>query len=268
MKNSRLRFLVLVVLVALVALSAACGQSNTTEEAKVLTVGTDAAYAPFEYLENGVIVGFDIDLLAAIMEEAGLEYEVKNLGWDPMLESVRSNNVDLGISAVTINDVRKETYDFSNPYFESTNMILVKEDSDIKNALDLIGKRVGVQNGTTGAEAVESILGANQAGIAKYENNVLAIMELKGGNVDAVVADNTVIIEYVQNNPNDKFVAIGDAENFEAELYGLIFPKGSEYTEKINAALKTVIENGKYAEIYEKWFEATPDVDFLLNAAE
>lgn len=268
MKKITLKILVLATIVALVALSAACGQDTTTGEGKKLTVGTDAAYAPFESLKDGVIVGFDIDLLDAVMKEAGIDYEVKNLGWDPMLESVRSSNVDLGISAVTINDDRKQTYDFSNPYFESTNMILVKEGSDIKNALDLKDKKVGVQNGTTGAEAVESILGANHEGIAKYENNVLAIMELKGGNVDAVVADNTVIIEYVQNNPNDKFVAIGDSENFEAELYGLIFPKGSEHRGKINAALKTVIENGTYAEIYEEWFEATPDVDFLLKNAE
>lgn len=268
MKKITLKILVLATIVALVALSAACGQDTTTGEGKKLTVGTDAAYAPFEYLENGVIVGFDIDLLAAIMEEAGLDYEVKNLGWDPLFESIRGKSADLGISAVTINDDRKQTYDFSNPYFESTNMILVNEGSDITNALDLKGKRVGVQNGTTGAEAVEKILGANHEDIAKFENNVLAIMELKGGNVDAVVADNTVIIEYVQNNPNENFKAIGDAENFEAELYGLIFPKGSEQREKINVALKTVIENGTYAEIYEKWFEATPDVDFLLKVAE
>jgi glutamine transport system substrate-binding protein len=254
--------LLVLTVITLMLFSAACGGAT----GETLLVGTDAAYAPFEYLDKGEIVGFDIDLLAAVMEEAGLDYEVNNLGWDPMLESVRTGNVHLGISAVTINDTRKETYDFSRPYFESINMILIKEDSDIKNAQELVGKRVGVQNGTTGAEAVEKILGANHPDIAKYDSNVLAIMALKSGEVDAVVADNTVVLEYVENNPNEKVKAVSDTENFDAELYGLIFPKGSEHVDEINAALKTVIENGTYAEIYKKWFEATPDVDVLLNA--
>jgi glutamine transport system substrate-binding protein len=260
LKNLKINGLLVLTVIALMLFSTACGKQEG------LLVGTDAAYAPFEYLDKGEIVGFDIDLLAAIMEEAGLEYEVKNLGWDPLFETVRGNNADLGISAITINEDRKKTFDFSRPYFESTNMILVPEGSDIKNAKDLEGKKVGVQNGTTGASAVEGLLGENHPNIAKYENNVLAIMALKSGEVDAVVADNTVIIEYVENNPNEKFVAVGDTENFDAELYGLMFPKGSELTGKINTALKTVIENGTYAEIYKKWFDATPNVDVLLNA--
>jgi glutamine transport system substrate-binding protein len=268
LKNAKIKGLLVLSFIVLILFSAACGNQDgaTGDTDKTLLVGTDAAYAPFEYLDKGEIVGFDIDLLAAIMEEAGLNYEVNNLGWDPLFETVRGNNADLGISAITINEDRKKTFDFSRPYFESTNMILIPEGSDIKNAKDLEGKKVGVQNGTTGASAVEKLLGENHPDIAKYENNVLAIMALKSGEVDAVVADNTVVIEYVENNPNENFVALSDTENFEAELYGLMFPKGSELTGEINTALKTVIENGTYAEIYKKWFDATPDVDVLLNA--
>jgi glutamine transport system substrate-binding protein len=263
LKKLNSKGLLILAVVALMIIASACGTSGSGEK---LIVGTDAAYAPFEYLEEGKIVGFDIDLLDAVMKEAGYDYEVKNLGWEPLFETLRGENADLGISAITINDERKQSFDFSRPYFESTNMILVPEGSHIKNANDLVGVRIGVQNGTTGAAAVEKLLGENHPDISKYENNVLAIMALKSGEVSAVVADNTVVEEYVENNPNDKFIAISDTENFEAELYGLMFPKGSELREEINAALKTVIENGTYAEIFKEWFGSTPDVDVLLNA--
>jgi glutamine transport system substrate-binding protein len=263
LKNLKVKGLLILIVVALMIITSACGTSGSGEK---LLVGTDAAYAPFEYLEEGKIVGFDIDVLEAVMKEAGYDYEVKNLGWEPLFETLRGGNADLGISAITINDERKATFDFSRPYFESANMILVPEGSDIKTAKDLVGKKVGVQNGTTGAAAVEKLLGENHPDIAKYENNVLAIMSLKSGEVDAVVADNTVVEEYVENNPDDNFIAISDTENFEAELYGLMFPQDSELREEINEALKTVIENGTYAKIYKEWFGSTPDVDVLLNA--
>jgi len=131
-------------------------------EMKKLVVGTDAAFAPFEFMDNGQIVGFDIDLLAAVMAEAGFEYEVNNVGWDPLFASIQGKNIDLAVSAITINDERKETYDFSIPYFESTHMIVFKEGLEINDANDIIGKRIGVQNGTTGQSAAERIIEKNK----------------------------------------------------------------------------------------------------------
>ncbi|GGK28609.1 basic amino acid ABC transporter substrate-binding protein [Caldalkalibacillus thermarum] len=245
------------------------GENNSETEAagkQKLIVGTEASFAPFEFLDKGEIVGFDIDLLAAVMEEAGFEHEVRNLGWDPLFVAVQNGEVDLAISGITITDDRLESYDFTRPYYESTHMILVPEGSDIKSATDLVGKKVGVQNGTTGQFAVEKILGENHPDILKYESSAVAIMALKNGDVEAVVTDNAVVNEYLKNNPNDNLVGLEDPENFESEFYGIMFPKGSELTEIFNEALTTVIENGTYAEIYEKWFGTTPDVETLLNA--
>lgn len=137
-------------------------------------------------------------------------------------------------SGITINDKRKQTYDFSiPPYFESTYMIMVKENSPIKNALDLKGKTIGVQNGTTGQAAVEKLLGKENKNIKKFENTVVAIMDLFNGGVEAVVTDNAVASEYVKNNPDKKIKTIADPEHFESEFYGLMFPKGSDLKPKV-----------------------------------
>jgi glutamine transport system substrate-binding protein len=241
---------------------AACGSTGSGSDAEKLTVGTDAAYAPFESLEGEKIVGFDVDLLDAVMKEAGFEYEMKNTGWEPLFIALKNKEVDAGISAITINDDRKKTYDFSSPYFESINMILAKEGTSIKSAKDLEGKKVSVQNGTTGQEALEKMFGKSE-NIKKFENNTLAIQALLNGEVEAVVADNAVVQEYAKNNPDKKLVTINDQENFESEFYGIIFPKDGEHQEEINKALKKVIEDGKYAEIYKEWFGEEPNVDAL-----
>ncbi|WP_318509652.1 basic amino acid ABC transporter substrate-binding protein [Bacillus sp. T3] len=249
----------------------ACGTSddakedgNDSKEAKkTLRVVTDAAYAPFEYMDKGEIVGFDVDFISAVAKEAGYEINIENVGWDPIFVEIEGKSADLAVSSVTINDERKQSYDFSVPYFLSTNKILVKEGSDIKGAEDLKDKVVAVQNGTTGQEAAEAILGKNNTNLKKFENNVLAIQELLAGGADAVVADNTVVEEYAKNNPDQKLVVIEDEDAFASEFYGILFPKGSDLKAEFDKALNTILDNGTYAKIYKKWFGSEPDVEEL-----
>lgn len=255
--------------ISLMIFTAACG-NNTSQNVdasdkkeKVLLVGTDAVTPPFVYMDKGEIIGFDVDLISAILEEAGYKYKVENVGWDPLFALVENGEVDIGITSITITDDRKQSYDFADPYFESKLMILAKEGTDIKNALDLKDRKVGVQNATTGQIALEKIVGENNPNISKYETLGVAFLALKNGDIEAVITDNTVANEYVKNNPNDKFVAISDDENFEPEYYGILFKKGSNLSGDINKALKTVIDNGNYSSIYEKWFGATPDIGIL-----
>jgi glutamine transport system substrate-binding protein len=260
----------LVLLFSLTLIVSACGTSSEKNEnagngagegKKTLRVVTDAAYAPFEYMDKGEIVGFDIDFINAVAKEAGLEIEVANVGWDPMFVEVEGKKADIGVAAITINEDRKQSYDFSVPYFLSTNKILVPEGSDIKSAEDLKDKVVAVQNGTTGQEAAEGIIGKNSPNIKKFENNNLAIMELKSGGADAFVADYTVVEEYAKNNPKDKLIVIEDTESFESEYMGVMFPKGSELKDDFDKAINTVIDNGTYAKIYKEWFGIDPDLE-------
>ncbi len=267
------KFMIMVVLLfSLTLMLSACGSSKNNAEDKgngsqdknkTLRVVTAAEYAPFEYMDKGEIVGFDVDLVNAVAKEAGYQVKVDNVGWDPIFVEIKGKRADLAASAITINDDRKQSYDFTSPYFLSTNMIMVQEGSDIKTAADLKDKKVAVQNGTTGQDAVEGMFGKKNENIKKFENIPLAIMELKNGGVDAVVADNTVVEEYVKNNPKDKLVVIEDESAFEAEYYGYLLPKGSKLKADMDTALKTVIENGTYTKIYKQWFGVEPNLEKL-----
>ncbi|MGN8645997.1 basic amino acid ABC transporter substrate-binding protein [Gracilibacillus sp. HCP3S3_G5_1] len=258
--------------VLLLAILVACGTDEGSDQAEgtdasadkpTLSVVTEAGFMPFSYLDKGEVVGFDMDLLAAVMEEAGYDYELDNVGWDAMLISVEEGNADLAIAGITVNEDRKQTYDFSTPYFESTHKIVFREGEGITSGEDIKDIKVGVQSGTTGAEAVEKILGQNHENISKYDSNTLALMSLQSGDVDAVVTDNVVADEYAANNPEANIEMITDPDTFESEFYGIMFPKGSEIQEDIDAALQAVIDNGTYTEIYEEWFGAEPNLEAL-----
>lgn len=250
---------------------AACGQSATNgngdgddkKDRKVLRVVTDAQYAPFEYMDGDKIVGFDIDVVKAVAEEAGYELEVEHVGWDPVFIEIEGKTADLAVSSISIRPDRLEDYDFSYAYFESTNKILVPEDSDIASAEDLKDKVVAVQNGTTGMTAAEKLLGTNSSNLKKFDSNVLAIQELIAGGADAVVADNGVVEEYAKNNPDQKLKVVADDDAFEDEYYGIMFPKGSEIVDDFKVALNKILDNGKYSEIYKKWFGIEPNIDNL-----
>ncbi|MDQ0200540.1 basic amino acid ABC transporter substrate-binding protein [Neobacillus ginsengisoli] len=253
---------------SLLFILAACGTSQTSgstksDAKKTLRVVTDAAYAPFEYQDKGEVVGFDIDFIKAVAKEAGYNVKVDNVGWDPLFVEIKGKTADIGLSAITINDERKQTYDFSTPYFLSKNEILVPKNSDIKNAQDLKGKTVAVQNGTTGQDAVEALLGKNSDKLKKFENNNLAIMELKSGGANAVVADNTVVEQYVKNNPQDNLKVIEDDTAFNKEFYGLMFAKGSTLKADFDKAITKVLDNGTYAKLYKQWFKVDPDIKIL-----
>lgn len=270
------RFFAFMLMTIMVLIVSACGTSKTSDssgteseaETKELRVVTDAAYAPFEYMDGDKIVGFDIDFLKSVAKEAGYELKFEHVGWDPIFVEIKSKRADLAISSITINDDRKQTYDFSLPYFLSTNKILVREDSDIKSAADLQGKVVAVQNGTTGQEAMDKLLGKNNKNIKKFENNNLAIMEMMSGGAEAVVADNGVVEIYAKNNPNEKLKVIEDSSSFDAEFYGLLFPKGTELKADFDKAIEKVFENGTYEKIYQEWFGQKPNMEKLKEAQE
>jgi glutamine transport system substrate-binding protein len=267
--NKSMKMLFVIFSVCILALISACGTNDNGQggtngegEKEKLRVVTDAAYAPMEYMEGDKIVGFDADIIEAVMKEAGYDYELVNVGWEPLFVEIEGKLADLAVSSVTINDERKQTYDFSVPYFESVNMILVPEDSDIQSGADLKGKKIAVQNGTTGQEVAEGILGEDSSDIKKFDNNVLAIMELTNGGVDAVIADIAIVEEYVKNNPDQNLKSVEDP-SFPSEFYGILLPKGSELKAEIDTAVKAIIDNGTYAEIYKEWFGKEPDLDVL-----
>ena len=179
--------------------------------AKVFVVGTDAAYAPFESQnEKGEIVGMTIDMLSAVASKAGVEIKFVNTPWEGIFNSLQQGDRDILASSITITDERKQTMDFTNPYFDAYQLIAVKASSKVAKFDDLKKLKVGVQTGTTGDEAVTKLLGKNSTAIKRFESTPLALKELEAGGVDAVVADNGVVINYVNNNPGAKFKTVSD----------------------------------------------------------
>ncbi|MFK4998122.1 transporter substrate-binding domain-containing protein [Bacillus sp. N9] len=202
-------------------------------------------------MDKGVITGFDVDLLHAIAEEAGYEVKIENTGWDAMFAGLQSKQLDIGMAGITIDDERKASYDFTAPYFESISMIAFKDNVNIQKAEDIKGLKIGVQNGTTGMYSAEAVVGENSPDISKYETAALMFQALQSGNVDAVVTDVAVALEYEKNNPNSGIKTVIDEEQFELEYYGIAFPKDSEYRDEFDQALTAIFDNGKYAEVYK-----------------
>ncbi len=263
------RFLQLAGLAAVAFTLAACGKKEepapapaaapAPPPAKVYVVGTDAAYAPFESQnEKGEIVGFDIEVVQAIAAKAGIEVKFVNTPWEGIFNTLAQGDRDLIVSAVTITDERKQTMDFSDPYFDAAQLIAVKADSKVAKFADLKKLKVGVQTGTTGDEAVSKLLGKASTAIKRFESTPLALEELKNGGIDAVVADNGVIAHYVANNPAGGFKTVADTE-FVPEQYGIAIKKGNtELLEKLNQGLATIKADGTYGQIYGKYFGAAP----------
>ena len=225
--------------------------------AKVYVVGTDAAYAPFESQnEKGEIVGLTIDIVKAVATKAGIEVKFVNTPWEGIFNALGQGDRDLLVSAITITEERKQTMDFSDPYFDAAQLIAVGEKSKVTKFADLKKLKVGVQTGTTGDEAVTKLQGKTSRNIKRFESTPLALKELESGGVDAVVADNGVVVHYVANNPGGKFKTVSDKE-FVPEQYGLAVKKGNAVLlAALNKGLADIKADGTYDQIYTKYFGA------------
>jgi polar amino acid transport system substrate-binding protein len=224
---------------------------------KEYVVGTDAAYAPFESQnEKKEIVGFSVDLLNAVADKGGFKVKYVNTPWEGIFKTLDQGDRDLLISSITITDERKQSMDFSTPYFDAYQLIAVKADSKIAKFDDLKKQKVGVQNGTTGDEAVTKLQGKTSPNVKRFESTPLALKELEAGGVNAVVADNGVVVNYVANNPGAKFKTVSD-KAFPPEQYGIAVKKGNaELLEKINKGLAAIKADGTYDKIYSQHFGA------------
>jgi polar amino acid transport system substrate-binding protein len=253
---------------ALAAALAGCGKQDSTAPAAaiaplpashVYSVGTDAAYAPFESQnEKGEIVGFDIDIVRAVAQKAGIEVKFVNTPWEGIFNALKQGDRDLLVSSITITDERKLSMDFSEPYFDAHQLIAVKADSKVAHFADLKTLKVGVQTGTTGDEAVSKLQGKNSTDIKRFESTPLALKELEAGGIDAVVADNGVVVNYVKNNAGSKFKTVDDPA-FVPEHYGIAMRKGdADLRAKLNLGLVAIKADGTYDRIYANYLGAAP----------
>ncbi|MBF9015572.1 MULTISPECIES: basic amino acid ABC transporter substrate-binding protein [unclassified Oceanispirochaeta] len=223
------------------------------EDSSVITIASDATWPPMEFLnENKEIIGFDVDLIKAAAKAGGFEVKVVNTAWDGIFAGLANGNYDAVISSVTITDDRKAAMDFSVPYINAGQVLIVaKESSGMTTLADMAGKKVGAQIGTTGAIAISD---AGNVELKTYDELGLAIEDLANGNIEGVVADSPIAADYVLGNDTYKSVLEIVGEPFTDEFYGVAVKKGnSDILAILNAGLESVIASGERDELINKW---------------
>lgn len=228
---------------SLAALTLAFAVSSTAAEKK-LVVATDTAFVPFEFKQGNQYVGFDVDLWAAIAKELKIDYTLKPMDFSGIIPGLQTRNVDLALAGITITEERKKAIDFSDGYYKSGLLVMVKANNDqIKGINDLTGKVVAVKSGTGSVDYAKQHIKSKD--LRQFPNIDNAYMELGTNRADAVLHDTPNILYFINTAGKGQFKAVG--ESIEAQQYGIAFPKGSdELREKVNGALKTLRENGTY----------------------
>lgn len=232
---------------------AGCGGEKGASSASSLRVGMDASYAPFgsQNVDTKEYEGFDVDIIRAIAAEEKMPIEIRNLNFDGLIPALTTGDLDIVINDMTITDERKRSVDFSKPYYiAGLGIVVQKDNNDIHSEKDLSGRRVGVSIGSTGEEAARKIPGAQ---VTTYNAITDAFLDLKNGGVDAVVNDLPVNEYYVAKQGEGTLKTVDTA--LTKEDLGIAVKKGNtKLLDKINSGLEAIKKNGKYQEIYKKWF--------------
>lgn len=241
---------------AAVLFTAGCGDdkaaSNANGVPKVIRVGAETTFPPFEFTQDDKYVGFDLDLADALCKEMGSKMEFKSMGFDALIPAVQSGQIDLIVSGMNATPERAKQVTFSDPYFTDDGFILIvrKDNTDIKDWEDLAGKNVGAQVGT---EQVKEAQKWNPAQVKQLDSNSQAFMELQAGTLDAVAIDQPVGRYYLKQGADKDLKTVGSVKD--AVGMAMAMKKDNKELETaVNAALKKLHENGTYDKLYEKWF--------------
>ncbi len=222
----------------------------------VIVPGTSSGFPPFEFTEDGQLVGFDIDLAEEVIERAGYEVgDWTDIEFDSLIPSLTEGDIDLVAAAMTIEPDREEVIAFSDHYYESDQSVLVTEDGDFapESVDDLEGVRVGAQSGTTGEGQVETLVDEGTVSgddFRRYDNYTLAVQDLENGNVDAVVVDVPVANNFADSQAVEVAFVIETGE-----VFGFGMRQDDDRLADVNDALAEVQDDGTYDDLVDQWFE-------------
>lgn len=229
--------------------------TSAAEEVKPLVFGTNAEFAPFEFVSSqGVIGEFDgIDMMIAkkIAEANGMEAQINNMEFDSLLIALQNGQIDAAIAGMTVTEERKEQVNFSIPYYTAAQVMIVKDGSDIAKASDMEGKKIAVVQGYTGETVVKELGYEYEA----FKKGTECVLELVNGKCDVVVIDSATAATYVADNEGLSIVE--DSEAFGEEQYAIAVAKNNtELLEKINASLEKMLADGTVGEIAVSYIDA------------
>ena len=231
--------------------------TDTTASDKKWVIATDTVFKPFEYTnEDGEFVGIDVDILAAIAEDQGFEYDLQSLGWDGAVAAVQSGQADAIIAGATIKQERIDSgWIFSDGYYDATQTFVVAKDSDIKSFDDLAGKNVAVKNGTAGMDFANSLKDQYGFTITVFEDSPTMYNDVLLGNSAACVEDTPIMAASIKEGGLE--LQIPEGMESEGAPYGfaIMNPDNQELLDMFDAGLANIKENGKYQEILDKYLK-------------
>ena len=228
-----MRKILVLCLVCVICLTG-CGTRDDT-----LVMVTEAGFAPYEYYDNGEVVGVDVDIAKEIAKEMGKELVVKDVAFDSIINEVKTGKADFGAAGISYTDERAKQVDFSINYSTSNQVVVVKSSSDIKDINNIDGKKIAVQLGSVADTYVTSNFKNSE--IIREKKYLAAIEDLKDGKADCVVMDELPAKEMVKNN-NDIMILSG---NLASDSYGMVVKKGNKkLLNAINKVLNKLKEDG------------------------
>ena len=239
------KFAVALLTVAAMLSLCACGGSSDK-----LVMATNAAFPPYEMVEGSEIVGIDAEIAKLIADDIGRELIIEDMAFDSVIAAVQTGKADIAMAGLTITEDRKKNIDFSIPYTEAAQVIVVKNDSPVTSPDDLSGKTIGVQIGTTGDIYAEDIEGATIERYSKYFEAINALLQDK---IDAVIVDREPAKVFVSDSDELKMID----EEFTLEEYAIgVSKENKELLDQINASLKKFQDSGDIDKIINKYINA------------
>ena len=257
----------------------ACGGSQGSQSAssssgasggasKTYTIATDTAFAPFEFADaTNTYKGIDVDILAAIAKDQGFEYTLNPVGFDAALQNVQAGQADGVIAGMSITEQRKQTFDFSDPYYDSTVCCAVPANSEVKSLEDLKGKNVAVKNGTQSQEWADSIKDQYGFTTTTFDTSDVMYQDVEANNSAACFED-TPVMSYAigqyeetsgKEGKNFKIISEVEADSKFATPYGFAVNKGAnaELLKKFNDGLANIKKDGTYDKIVSTYVKPT-----------
>lgn len=234
------------------AAPAAKTQLDEIKAAGKIVLGTSADYPPYEFHKvvdgKDTIVGWEMDMAQAVAQELGVKLEIKESAFDNLIADLMAKKVDIVISAMTINDDRKKSVDFSQPYWKAGQVVMTLKEkaATYKTDADFSGKTIAVQLGTTGEEEAKKIAGAKVKPMERFD---AAVLDLLSGKADLVICDYTVGKNYEKNNAKLQVI-----KELNSEENGVVIRKGNkELVDAVNAALAKIKADGRLDQFVKKY---------------
>ncbi|MFJ5964948.1 transporter substrate-binding domain-containing protein [Bacillus sp. NPDC093026] len=248
------KWLLLLMTVGLATALAACGtssnNSNASGDDKTLVMATSADYPPFESKDGDKIVGFDVDLAKALAKKNGYKLEIQDMDFASLVSALKTNKADIVLAGMTPTEKRKKQVDFSDIYYNATNMLVTKKDSGIQSEKDLQNKTVGAQLGSIQLDDANAMKDKYHLKVEDRNKISDLVQEIKAGRFDAAIIEDKVAAGYLKKEKDFQAFQLNSSNEGSA----IAFKKNSDLTAKFNQSLKEMKKNGELDQLIEKWF--------------